>query len=77
MQETIKINEIEAWDHALRSWNHPSIPYVIAPKNAEEISKLGSIAPALQRELAFMKFPEFQTYMNLEKIVDIYYLILL
>ena len=70
MTEKIQINESEAWKDGLTSWNHPSIPYVIAPKNEEEANRVKELLPVLQRELAFMKFPEFQTYMNLEKITN-------
>jgi hypothetical protein len=68
MQEQNKINENEAWKKGLSNWNQPSIPQVIAPRNEEELARLGQIAQELGRELAFMKYPEFQTYMNLEKI---------
>jgi len=65
-----KINIDTAWKNGLAAWSHPSIPYVIAPETTEEIAELGNIAPVLSRELAFMKYPEFQTYMNLENITQ-------
>src|SRR3989338_5451357 len=66
---TLDIKIDDAWKHGLQSWNAPSIPYVITQKTSEEIKQLGEIGDALNGQLAFMKYPEFQTYMNLEKIV--------
>lgn len=57
-----------AWKTALRAWNYPSIPSVIAPVSERDFSELGNIAPMLKGQLAFMNFPEFQTYANLENI---------
>ncbi len=64
-----KINIGTSWKKALASWNHPAIPQVIVPK-AEEMEQLGEIGAILQGQLAFMKYPEFQTYANLENIVS-------
>lgn len=63
------INVDGAWKTALGSWNSPSIPFVITPQTKEEMRELGVVGKALQGELAFMKYPEFQTYLNLERIV--------
>ena len=64
----LELRTDEAWNNALKSWKDPSIPYIIAP-NPEDINKLEkNIAQALQREFAFMQYPEFQTYANLENI---------
>lgn len=60
----------ESWESALDSWNHPSVPRVIAPKTAEEIETLGLIGNALRNELAFMELKGFQTYVNLEKVAE-------
>jgi hypothetical protein len=60
----------DGWQSALHGWNNPSVPYVIAPRNANERRNLGKIGAALEGEFAFMQYPGFQTYMNLEKIVD-------
>ncbi len=72
--ETLKEKvDIEAsWKKALQSWNQPAIPYIIVPKNQEEREQLGEVGQMLEQELAFMKYPEFQTYANLEKIVGIF-----
>ncbi|MDO8564195.1 MAG: hypothetical protein Q7R87_04250 [Nanoarchaeota archaeon] len=70
MKKTLDIKLHEAWKHGLQSWNTPSIPQVIAPKNKQELTDLGEIGTALHGQLAFMKYPEFQTYMNLENIVQ-------
>lgn len=69
MAETIQINVDEAWECGLSRWKKPSVPYVISPRNREEREQLGEIGRALSGELAFMKFPEFQTYQNLERII--------
>ncbi len=68
--QSLDIKVDEAWGSALKSWNSPSVPYVIIAKNKEELENLGEIGRALRGELAFMKFPEFQTYMNLEGIAE-------
>ena len=68
MTETLEIKINEAWEPALKSWNSPSIPFVIAPTSQEEMQNLGEIGSALKGEFAFMKYPEFQTYINLEEI---------
>ena len=71
LKKETEINEHEAWKNSMYSWN-ASIPYVITTRNAEELARLGEIAPFLQGRLAFMKYPEFQTYMNLENITEIF-----
>lgn len=70
-QETTKqeFNISEAWNAGMKLWNNPSIPHVISVKNKEEREKLGEIGQILGGQLAFMKFPEFQTYENLEIIL--------
>ena len=70
MEETLEIKTDEAWSNALESWNSPRIPNLIAPKTREELENLGEAAHALRNELAFMKFPEFQIYANLENIAE-------
>ena len=70
MNETLELRIDEAWKSGLGSWNNPSIPYAITPKNGREVAELGDVGRALRQELAFMKFPEFQTYLNLEKILQ-------
>ena len=65
-----EFNVGEAWNVGMKSWNNPSIPTVISVRNKEEREKLGKIGQALGSELAFMKFPEFQTYENLERILE-------
>jgi len=65
----LKVNE--AWNNALRNWNYPSIPRLVTVKSKSEINNLGKdVAPYLQKELAFMKFPQFQIYANLENIAE-------
>ncbi len=66
-QKEMKINIDVAWKNGLASWS-TSIPYVIAPRTTKEVAELGDVASVLSRELAFMKYPEFQTYINLENI---------
>ena len=68
MPETLDINVEQAWNEAVDRWNHPSVPAVIAPKSKDEVEGLGDIGAALQAELAFMKYPEFQTYANIAQI---------
>ncbi len=70
MAQTLDVRVNEAWSDALKSWNSPSVPYVIAPSNLKEVRGMGEIGKALEGEFAFMKYPEFQTYMNLERIVQ-------
>ena len=69
MTKQIEVNVDEAWKAALTAWSSPSVPRVIAPRNREERKDLGEIGSVLEKELAFMKYPEFQTFMNLERIV--------
>jgi len=64
-----EFNVNEAWNAGMKSWNNPSIPVVIPVRNKEEREKLGEIGQELGNELAFMKYPEFQTYENLERIL--------
>lgn len=66
-EETINLED--TWKKSLASWSNPAIPHVIAPRSSEEIERLGPVGVALRGELAFMKYPEFQTYLNLENIV--------
>ena len=70
MENKKQIDIDEAWKKGLISWNNPSIPRVITPKSKDEINALGKVGDALKKELAFMKYPEFQTYQNLEKITE-------
>ena len=58
------------WNEAKDRWHSPTIPEVIVARTAEEMRGLGDIGSALQGELAFMKYPEYQTYLNLEKTVQ-------
>jgi len=67
--EKKQINTEKAWKYALQDWNNPSIPNVIIPKNHEERKQLGKPGIALENELAFMNIENFQTYVNLEKII--------
>jgi hypothetical protein len=64
-----EFNVSEAWNAGMKSWNNPSVPAVIPVRSKEEREKLGKIGQELGDELAFMKYPEFQTYENLERIL--------
>lgn len=70
MEKKLEIMVDEVWRRALINWNSPDVPYVIAPSTKEEVQRLGEVGSHLQGELAFMKFPEFQVYANLEKIAE-------
>lgn len=70
MAETLDLKIVDAWKEALARWHSPSVPYVIAPETAEKVASLGELGRALQQEVAFMHYPDFQTYMNLEKIAE-------
>jgi hypothetical protein len=65
-----EIDNKKAWKSALQDWNNPSIPNVIIPQNSEERKQLGEIGTALEEELAFMNIENFQTYVNLETILE-------
>jgi len=69
MEQTLELNVDEAWNQGLNNWNHPNVPRVITPKTEEDFSQLKEIGKILKSQLAFMKYPEFQTYANLENIV--------
>src|SRR3989344_4111252 len=69
MEENLELRIEDAWKKASMSWNSPAIPLVIVTKTREERQNFGQIGDLLEHELAFMKFPEFQTYVNLENIV--------
>lgn len=56
-----------SWKNARIEWNNPSIPAII---NVQDCSQHGTGGQALKEQLAFMKYPEFQTYANIEKIND-------
>lgn len=62
-----QINSEEAWEEALKSWHTPSIPQVITQID-ERVQP--EVRKALAGELAFMSYPDFQTYANLENIVS-------
>ena len=70
MEKALEPRIDEAWKRALVIWNSPDVPYVIAPRTREEAQRLGEVGIHLQGELAFMKFPEFQIYANLEKVIE-------
>jgi len=60
------------WKDALARWHNPSIPEIIVAETEEEINRLGEIGSSLKNELAFMKYPEFQTYLNLQKTMQLF-----
>jgi len=62
MSETLDLKIEEAWNEAVTTWNSPTVPNIIVLKTQEEIKQLGEIGSALQGELAFMHYPNFQTY---------------
>mgnify|MGYP001598210827 CR=1 FL=1 len=70
MAKTEELNVTEIWKEALIKWHHPSVSKPIAPKSAEELKELGELGILLKQELAFMKYPEAQVYLNLEKIAS-------
>ncbi len=53
----------------MRAWSSPTVPYMIATTKGDR-QRLGKIGAALEQELAFMRFPEFQIYLNLENIAN-------
>ncbi len=67
---TIDLKVEEAWNNALTTWNSPTVPHVIAPRTTPELKDLGEIGQALQNELAFMNYPSYQTYLNINTISD-------
>ena len=69
-KQTLDLKLNEAWKEASVAWHSPSVPHVIAAEDKDDFEKLGETGRALQGELAFMKYPEFQTYVNLETVVD-------
>ena len=56
-----------SWKAARSEWSNPSIPTII---NVEDCGQHGKEGQALREQLAFMKYPEFQTYANIERIND-------
>ncbi len=68
-QANLEIKTEEEWKTALGSWNHPTVPHVIVARTQEELKALGEVGAALKGELAFMQYPNFQTYINLENVV--------
>lgn len=58
----------EIWKSALVKWHYPSVPAPIAPQTPEEFKELKELDQILESELAFMKYPEAQTYLNVPKI---------
>lgn len=55
------------WNEALDRWHSPTVPEVIVARTKEEMRELGNVGSVLQGELAFMTYPEYQTYLNLRK----------
>ena len=70
--ELTKTDVNNSWEKAKMIWKSLSIPYVISVRNREQIEQLGEIGQALIGQLAFMKYPEFQIYTNLEKISEVF-----
>ena len=70
MAKTEELNVAEIWKEALIKWYSPSVSKPIAPKSAEELKELGELGILLKQELAFMKYPEAQVYLNLERIAS-------
>ena len=70
MAQTLDLKVDEAWEAALDTWNSPTVPQVIAPRTEEEIADLGEIGKTLSGQLAFMHYPDCQTYLNLGTIMD-------
>ena len=68
MAQTLDLKVEEAWESALDTWNSPTVPQVISPRTKEEIADLGEIGQALSDQLAFMHYPDCQTYLNLGTI---------
>jgi hypothetical protein len=67
----MNIEEInQAWKEALTRWHHPSVPKPITASTPESFTDLGDLGAVLQQELAFMKYPEAQTYLNIKKIEE-------
>lgn len=72
MAKTLEIKTDEAWREALSRWSHPSVPGLIAPETQEELLNLGNLAGVLSGQLAFMKYPEFQTYLNIHNTAKLF-----
>lgn len=71
LQKSLTSEEItNAWKYAMQRWNNPSVQKPLTPRTEDELSSLGEMASALKGQLAFMKFPEFQVYANLERIAE-------
>jgi len=67
----ISEKEIDAaWIESLKVWDNPSVPYPIVVSSQAEAEQLGKIGQVLKGELALMKYPEFQIYLNLERIAS-------
>jgi len=62
---------LASWQAAMRFWSNPSIPSPTIVTNISGIQKLGEIGKTLQEEYAFMKYPEFQVYINAQKIASL------
>lgn len=58
------------WNEALDRWHSPTIPEVVVARTEKEMRELGDIGNLLQGELAFMKYPEYQTYLNLRRTAE-------
>ena len=60
----------DGWSGAMKYWENPSIPHVVAVKTDEECDALGKEGAALRSEMAFMDVKTFQTYVNLKNIEE-------
>ena len=56
------------WREALARWGNPRIPTVKTPQSLEEITALGAVGQELRQQLAFMTYPGFETFANLQNI---------
>ena len=70
MTQTLDLKVEGAWKNALDNWNSPTVPNVIVARTEQELTDLGEIGQALNNELAFMHYPDYQTYLNVRTITD-------
>lgn len=56
------------WDSGMIAWNNPSVSTVINAVDETDFERLGAVGKVLKEQLAFMQYPQFQTYANIPNI---------
>lgn len=56
------------WDFGMIAWGNPCVSTVINAVDEIDFERLGVVGKLLKEQLAFMQYPQFQTYVNVPNI---------